>query len=77
MTPQHTQRLYKLPKAAEMLDMALNTLRARIRDGSIAVVYTGPAGSLSQKGQRVAAEEIDRYIAGRSVRHTPAPAPAA
>lgn len=64
--------LYRLPRAAELLSMSLNTLKERIREGKIAAVYTGKAGSKTNKGIRISDAEIHRFISANEVRVAPA-----
>lgn len=61
-------RLYKLPRAAALLAMSLNTLKERIKEGAISVCYTGKASSKAGKGKRISEQELQRFIDSREVR---------
>lgn len=65
---QIEKRLFKLSEAQTILNMAYNTLRAKILGGDIAVVRDPSVRGTSLRGAKIAAEEIDRYIAGGSCR---------
>lgn len=64
----HEKRLYKLLEAAAALGVSYNTLKARIRNGEIAIVRKASAKGADLRGAQVSADEIDRDISARQVR---------
>jgi hypothetical protein len=61
----YAARLYKYPEAAQLLDMSLNTLKAKIRAKEIAPCFVGNPihrDNPRAKGKRISEAEIQRYI---------------
>lgn len=69
-TMQVEKRSFKLAEAAIMLNMAYNTLKAKILGGHVAYV-PGTSGK-GLRGARITVEEIERQTVGSQVRIRPA-----